>query len=77
MENNNHVVAEERDTKRLLAEVPEDFFWEVKRVCAESKMKQKDLVFAALRQLMLPEYDLSNYTSDPELLAKFKSMGIE
>lgn len=63
--------------KRVLADVPEDFFWEMKGKLAEKQLKQKDALSVAIRQFIGSEFPLDQLIDDPEVITKLNAMGIK
>jgi hypothetical protein len=64
-------------TKRLIAEVPDDFFWDVKKKLAEVQLNQKTATAVAVRELIHSDYPLAQLVEDPEDLKKLNDMGIK
>lgn len=63
------------DTKRILADVDSDFFWEVKGKVAQLQIKQKSLIPLAVRELIGSDYPLDKLIQDEEDLAKIRALG--
>jgi hypothetical protein len=64
-------------TKRVLADVPEDFFWEMKKRLADMKLTQKDTLAVAIRQFIGSSFPLDKLITDPEVLQKLNALGIK
>lgn len=64
-------------SKRLIAEVPDDFFWEVKKQLAELQLSQKDATAVAVRQFINSEYPLEKLVEDPETIQRLNELGIK
>jgi hypothetical protein len=65
------------ETRRILADVPDDFFWEIKRKLADMKLTQKDAFAVALRQFIQSDFPLEQLITDEDNLAMIKAMGIK
>ena len=62
--------------KRIVAEVPEDFFWEMKAKAAELKLTQRDLAIIAIRQTMQSEFPLEQLFENQETVLRIKQLGL-
>lgn len=54
-----------------MTDIPEDFFWEVKKYIVENQLKQKSLVAVAIREYIGSEYPLSDIVLDDDELAHY------
>lgn len=61
-------------SKRLIADVAPEFFWEVKQFSAATQLKQKTLTALAVHKLMGSTYPLSELICDPEEYNKVKNL---
>ena len=65
------------EVKRILSDIPEAFFWEIKRKLAELQLKQKTVLAIALREFIGSTYPIEELVTDEDDLNKIKALGIK
>lgn len=65
------------ETKRILADVDPDFFWEVKGKLAELQMLQKHVLPIAIRTFIGSDFPLEKLIDDPAVILRLNEIGIK
>lgn len=62
--------------KRLIAEVPDKVFWDVKKKAADMQLNQKTVVCVAVRQFLQLDIPLEDIVGEEDVV-RLRALGIE
>ena len=64
-------------SKRIVAEVPDDFFWELKAKAADMKLSQKELIIIALRKTINSKFPVEQLFDNEETICKIRALKLD